>query len=171
MYISFVKMRFGYGTHLAQILTIYFYLICQIDCNDILGCGGFIKSHADIDFSRVEIKLWVNLYRFLMFSFSKKSTNGRMKKKISFTHSYMYLHIYAAYHYVIIQLIPIYRLIRFGMHMWYYYITIDTRASCHISTLKSVKGCFAESRIIVLLIFKMAWDCILYACMMLTCFS
>ncbi|XP_055379497.1 BOS complex subunit NOMO1 [Condylostylus longicornis] len=26
-------------------------------CDEILGCGGFIKSHADIDFSKVEIKL------------------------------------------------------------------------------------------------------------------
>lgn len=25
--------------------------------SDILGCGGFIKSHADIDFSKVEVKL------------------------------------------------------------------------------------------------------------------
>jgi len=24
---------------------------------EVVGCGGFIKSHADIDFSRVEIKL------------------------------------------------------------------------------------------------------------------
>lgn len=31
--------------------------ITRIRCDDILGCGGFIKSHADIDFSRVEIKL------------------------------------------------------------------------------------------------------------------
>lgn len=25
--------------------------------DDILGCGGFIKSHADIDFSKVEVEL------------------------------------------------------------------------------------------------------------------
>lgn len=25
--------------------------------NEILGCGGFIKSHAEIDFSKIEIKL------------------------------------------------------------------------------------------------------------------
>lgn len=30
-------------------------LIARAD--DILGCGGFIKSHADIDFSKVEIEL------------------------------------------------------------------------------------------------------------------
>jgi len=24
---------------------------------EVVGCGGFIKSHAEIDFSRVEIKL------------------------------------------------------------------------------------------------------------------
>ncbi|GAB0096259.1 nodal modulator 1 [Sergentomyia squamirostris] len=27
-------------------------------CDEILGCGGFIKSHASIDFSKVEIKLF-----------------------------------------------------------------------------------------------------------------
>lgn len=30
-------------------------LIARAD--DILGCGGFIKSHADIDFSKVEVEL------------------------------------------------------------------------------------------------------------------
>lgn len=25
--------------------------------NEILGCGGFIKSHAEIDFSKIEVKL------------------------------------------------------------------------------------------------------------------
>lgn len=29
----------------------------DIRADDILGCGGFIKSHADIDFSKVEVKL------------------------------------------------------------------------------------------------------------------
>lgn len=28
--------------------------------SEVIGCGGFIKSHADIDFSKVEIKLYVN---------------------------------------------------------------------------------------------------------------
>lgn len=31
------------------------FLIARAD--DILGCGGFIKSHADIDFSKVEVEL------------------------------------------------------------------------------------------------------------------
>lgn len=31
------------------------FLITRAD--DILGCGGFIKSHADIDFSKVEVEL------------------------------------------------------------------------------------------------------------------
>lgn len=25
--------------------------------NDVLGCGGFLKSHVQIDFSKVEVKL------------------------------------------------------------------------------------------------------------------
>ncbi|XP_055686792.1 BOS complex subunit NOMO1 [Lutzomyia longipalpis] len=29
-----------------------------LTCEEILGCGGFIKSHASIDFSKVEIKLF-----------------------------------------------------------------------------------------------------------------
>lgn len=28
---------------------------CQ--AKDVLGCGGFVKSHVDIDFSKVQIKL------------------------------------------------------------------------------------------------------------------
>ncbi|XP_066603277.1 BOS complex subunit NOMO3 isoform X2 [Prorops nasuta] len=34
------------------------YLIVNCCANDILGCGGFLKSHADIDFSKVHIKLY-----------------------------------------------------------------------------------------------------------------
>ncbi|KAF5281651.1 hypothetical protein FQA39_LY17749 [Lamprigera yunnana] len=36
------------------------YLISKfvtVQCGDLLGCGGFIKSHVPIDFSKVEIKL------------------------------------------------------------------------------------------------------------------
>lgn len=29
----------------------------KINADEVLGCGGFIKSHADIDFSKVEVKL------------------------------------------------------------------------------------------------------------------
>lgn len=34
-------------------------IIGQINsqANEVIGCGGFIKSHAEIDFSKVEIKL------------------------------------------------------------------------------------------------------------------
>lgn len=34
-------------------------IISQINsqANEVIGCGGFIKSHAEIDFSKVEIKL------------------------------------------------------------------------------------------------------------------
>lgn len=33
-------------------------LITYSNAEDILGCGGFLKSHADIDFSKVQIKLY-----------------------------------------------------------------------------------------------------------------
>lgn len=78
--ISFVKMRFGDGRHLVKILTIIFYLICRIQCNDILGCGGFIKSHADIDFSRVEIKLWVLIAKSFI-AYSDTTTVAAKRKK------------------------------------------------------------------------------------------
>lgn len=29
----------------------------NVRSDEILGCGGFLKSHADIDFSKVEVKL------------------------------------------------------------------------------------------------------------------
>lgn len=32
-------------------------LITYSNAEDILGCGGFLKNHADIDFSKVQIKL------------------------------------------------------------------------------------------------------------------
>lgn len=32
-------------------------LFSRVIANEILGCGGFVKSHADIDFSKVEIEL------------------------------------------------------------------------------------------------------------------
>lgn len=32
-------------------------VIYYVTCNDVLGCGGFLKSHVQIDFSKVEVKL------------------------------------------------------------------------------------------------------------------
>lgn len=34
-------------------------LIISSKCraNDILGCGGFVKSHVNLDFSKIEIEL------------------------------------------------------------------------------------------------------------------
>lgn len=42
-------------------LLILINIIGQINsqANEVIGCGGFIKSHAEIDFSKVEIKLYV----------------------------------------------------------------------------------------------------------------
>ncbi|XP_067633039.1 BOS complex subunit NOMO1 [Eurosta solidaginis] len=39
------------------ILLFFFCILHYCDANEVLGCGGFIKSHAEIDFSKVEIKL------------------------------------------------------------------------------------------------------------------
>lgn len=49
-------MKFS-GTFIRILLIELFNLFIQINSDEILGCGGFIKSHADIDFSKVEIKL------------------------------------------------------------------------------------------------------------------
>lgn len=38
-------------------LIIIFNLFTQTFAEEILGCGGFVKSHADIDFSKVEVEL------------------------------------------------------------------------------------------------------------------
>lgn len=40
---------------IAVILIAFNFLITRAD--EILGCGGFVKSHADIDFSKVEVEL------------------------------------------------------------------------------------------------------------------
>jgi len=48
-------MRFFSGVFL--ILLIKLFQNAHAGEVEVVGCGGFIKSHADIDFSRVEIKL------------------------------------------------------------------------------------------------------------------
>lgn len=39
----------------AAILLLFF--SSNANSNDILGCGGFVLSHVQIDFSKVEVKL------------------------------------------------------------------------------------------------------------------
>lgn len=44
-----------------RVILVLFALGTLVTCdNEILGCGGFIKSHAEIDFSKIEVKLYVN---------------------------------------------------------------------------------------------------------------
>lgn len=46
------------GLNIITIITINVYLlITETVSEDILGCGGFVKSHADIDFAKVHVKL------------------------------------------------------------------------------------------------------------------
>lgn len=45
-------------------LVLYFFIfICftesQVASNDVLGCGGYVKSEVPINFSQVKLKLWV----------------------------------------------------------------------------------------------------------------
>lgn len=42
----------------ACLFALCFYILATYSkAEDILGCGGFLKSHADIDFAKVQIKL------------------------------------------------------------------------------------------------------------------
>ncbi|XP_054737233.1 BOS complex subunit NOMO1 [Anastrepha obliqua] len=48
------------GSNSVIFSILFIKLICLLyysSANEVLGCGGFIKSHADIDFSKVEVKL------------------------------------------------------------------------------------------------------------------
>ncbi|KAK9299267.1 hypothetical protein QLX08_007630 [Tetragonisca angustula] len=43
----------------ARLFALCFYILATYSrAEDILGCGGFLKSHADIDFAKVQIKLY-----------------------------------------------------------------------------------------------------------------
>lgn len=42
---------------LALVQLAFLLLVKIVVADEILGCGGFLKSHADIDFSKVEVKL------------------------------------------------------------------------------------------------------------------
>lgn len=42
---------------IAVIIVIFACIITNTFGSDVLGCGGFIKSHVQIDFSKVEVKL------------------------------------------------------------------------------------------------------------------
>lgn len=43
----------------SKIILVVLLVYCSSKCegNDILGCGGFVKSHANLDFSKIEIGL------------------------------------------------------------------------------------------------------------------
>lgn len=49
--------RFNLKRIFLPLLFVLVNLFSRAIANEILGCGGFIKSHADIDFSKVEIEL------------------------------------------------------------------------------------------------------------------
>lgn len=50
-------MKSLYFTNILLIINYIWY----VDGNDVLGCGGFLKSHVQIDFSKVEVKLYVKI--------------------------------------------------------------------------------------------------------------
>lgn len=44
-------------THRNLVFVILLNLIISIYCNDVTICGGFVKSHANIELSQVEVEL------------------------------------------------------------------------------------------------------------------
>lgn len=49
------------AVNLVRVILIFSVVLASflLECraNDILGCGGFVKSHANLDFSKIEIGL------------------------------------------------------------------------------------------------------------------
>lgn len=72
-----------------------FYVVCLILCvskctaNDILGCGGFVKSHISLDFSKIEIGLYT------------KSGSLKEKTECAPTNGYYFLPLYEKGEYVL----------------------------------------------------------------------
>lgn len=50
------KMK-GFFGNLLSFVSVTIILIPFCIAEDILGCGGFIKSHTDIDFTQIRVKL------------------------------------------------------------------------------------------------------------------
>lgn len=44
-------------TNLLFLNIIILFITAKCAANDILGCGGFVKSHVKLDFSEIEIGL------------------------------------------------------------------------------------------------------------------
>jgi hypothetical protein len=53
----------------ALVLSLSIFSVVTND-NDILGCGGFIKSEVEINFSLVEVSNLINIFPFLLVSVS-----------------------------------------------------------------------------------------------------
>lgn len=50
---------------LIILITVFATLITSAKSDSVLGCGGFLKSHVPIDFSKVEVKLYVFTLYFI----------------------------------------------------------------------------------------------------------
>lgn len=48
------------------ILCIILQEIVNGSAGDVLGCGGFVKSHIPIDFSKILVKLYVTRFHFIL---------------------------------------------------------------------------------------------------------
>ncbi|XP_053621572.1 BOS complex subunit NOMO3 [Plodia interpunctella] len=51
-----MDVRFAYDKLILFVFFLYSTTLCN--ANDILGCGGFVKSHVSLDFSKIEIGLY-----------------------------------------------------------------------------------------------------------------
>uniref|UniRef100_A0A1B0A9B7 SD-repeat containing protein B domain-containing protein n=1 Tax=Glossina pallidipes TaxID=7398 RepID=A0A1B0A9B7_GLOPL len=81
-------MYFNWNFFVILLIKVFTY-IRSVKTNEVVGCGGFIKSHAEIDFSKVEVKLLTK--------------NGALKDKTdcSPSNGYYFLPIYDKGDYVL----------------------------------------------------------------------
>ncbi|CAH0724463.1 unnamed protein product, partial [Brenthis ino] len=72
-------------------LFVFYFLIFAPKCytNDILGCGGFVKSHASLDFSKIEIGLYT------------KEGSLKEKTECAPTNGYYFLPLYEKGEYIL----------------------------------------------------------------------
>ena len=46
----------------AVLLFLFVYVVNSVSADDVVGCGGFVKSDVDINYSFIEVYVFVNIY-------------------------------------------------------------------------------------------------------------
>ncbi|KAM3960853.1 LOW QUALITY PROTEIN: BOS complex subunit NOMO1 [Aphomia sociella] len=75
----------------AKYISLFFFILITAKCNanDILGCGGFVKSHVSLDFSKIEIGLYT------------KAGSLKEKTECAPTNGYYFLPLYEKGEYIL----------------------------------------------------------------------